>query len=102
MQKPTDAIENLRNSQRQLDADGCHVGVSRQALEETLEWTEWAYNRIVKLEKEVDRLVADGFSNSGPTRADAVYRLMSEAHDFREVEVWLAAWDACEKSQLKP
>ena len=54
MQKPTDAIENLRNSQRQLDADGCHVGVSRQALEETLEWAEWAYNRIVKLEKELD------------------------------------------------
>lgn len=56
MQKPTDAIENLRNSQRQLDADGCHVGVSRQALDETLEWAEWAYNRIVKLEKEVDDL----------------------------------------------
>lgn len=30
------AIENLRNSQRQLDADGCEVGVSRQAVDETL------------------------------------------------------------------
>jgi hypothetical protein len=55
-----------------------------------------------QLEKEVDRLVADGFPNSGPTRADAVYRLMAEAHDFREPEVWLAAWAACEKSQQKP
>ncbi len=31
------ATENLKASQRQLDADGCHVGVSRQALEECLE-----------------------------------------------------------------
>lgn len=56
MQKPTDAIENLRNSQQQLDMDSGHVGVSRQALDKTLEWAEWAYNRIVKLEKEVDDL----------------------------------------------
>lgn len=27
------AIENLRACQRQLDMDGCEVGVSRQALE---------------------------------------------------------------------
>lgn len=30
------AIENLKTNQRQLDADGCEVGVSRQALDETL------------------------------------------------------------------
>ena len=30
------AIANLRSHQRQLDADGCEVGVSRQAIEETL------------------------------------------------------------------
>lgn len=56
MKIPEDAILNLRNSQRQLDADGCHVGVSRQALEETLEWVQWAYFRICQLEKEVDDL----------------------------------------------
>ena len=56
MKKPTEAIENLRNSQQQLDMDACQVGVSRQALEEALEWAEWSYNRIVKLEKEVDDL----------------------------------------------
>lgn len=36
---PTDiapAIENLTNCQRQLDMDGCEVGVSRQALDEVL------------------------------------------------------------------
>lgn len=31
-----DAIENLREHQRQLDADGCEVAVSRQAVDETL------------------------------------------------------------------
>ena len=30
------AIKNLKTNQRQLDADGCEVGVSRQALDETL------------------------------------------------------------------
>lgn len=30
------AIENLRTNQRQLDMDGCEVGVSRQAVVETL------------------------------------------------------------------
>ena len=29
-------IVALRDNQRQLDADGCEVGVSRQALDETL------------------------------------------------------------------
>lgn len=36
--RPDAAIENLTNCQRQLDMDGCEVGVSRQALEEVLEW----------------------------------------------------------------
>lgn len=30
------AVANLRANQRQLDMDGCEVGVSRQALDETL------------------------------------------------------------------
>jgi hypothetical protein len=30
------AIDNLKHNQRQLDMDGCEVGVSRQALEEVL------------------------------------------------------------------
>lgn len=30
------ASENLKSNQRQLDMDGCEVGVSRQAVEETL------------------------------------------------------------------
>lgn len=35
---PTDALENLRTNQQQLDQDGVTVGVSRQALEEVLAW----------------------------------------------------------------
>lgn len=56
MKQPIEAIANLTQWQRQLDVDGCHVGVSRQALEETLQWAEWAFKRIVKLEQEVDDL----------------------------------------------
>ena len=33
----SDASANLKTNQRQLDMDGCEVGVSRQAVEETLE-----------------------------------------------------------------
>ena len=33
-----EAIENLRQHQQQLDADGSFVGVSRQALEEALDF----------------------------------------------------------------
>ena len=36
--RPVAAIENLRTAQRQLDADGTEVGVSRQALDEVLDW----------------------------------------------------------------
>ncbi len=32
----TTALEALKGHQQQLDADGCMVGVSRQALDETL------------------------------------------------------------------
>lgn len=35
--KAQTALDNLRTNQRQLDADGCEVGVSRQALDETLD-----------------------------------------------------------------
>lgn len=39
-QKGHAAVANLRACQRQLDMDGCEVGVSRQALEETLALTD--------------------------------------------------------------
>lgn len=35
-----EAIKNLETNQQQLDADGCMVGVSRQALDETLKLVE--------------------------------------------------------------
>lgn len=36
VEEPSAAIESLTGNQRQLDMDGCHVGVSRQALDEVL------------------------------------------------------------------
>lgn len=35
-ESPLGAIQNLTEYQHQLDMDGCHVGVSRQALDEVL------------------------------------------------------------------
>lgn len=37
---PYDAICNLKEYQRQLDMDGCEVGVSRQAVDEVLAFAE--------------------------------------------------------------
>jgi hypothetical protein len=39
---PVEAIKNLREYQKQLDMDGCHVGVSRQALDEVLDYIDRA------------------------------------------------------------
>lgn len=36
MKKMSAAVENLKSNQRQLDMDGCEVGVSRQALDEAI------------------------------------------------------------------
>lgn len=36
--RPTAAIEQLRDHQQQLDQDGCFVGVSRQAIDEVLQY----------------------------------------------------------------
>ena len=43
----SEAIEQLKNHQKQLDADGVMVGVSRQALDEVLD-------RIAELESKLD------------------------------------------------
>jgi hypothetical protein len=37
------AVRNLRTNQRQLDMDGCEVGVSRQAIEEAIV----AFDRLI-------------------------------------------------------
>jgi len=65
----SEAINQLKNHQQQLDADGVMVGVSRQALEEVLE-------RIAALEK-----VAEA--------AKPVYEISFRRNDF---------WDALGKS----
>lgn len=54
------AIENLTENQQQLDADGIMVGVSRQALDETLAIMGEMYrvlNRICELNRD-GRIIA--------------------------------------------
>ena len=71
------AIEALTNNQRQLDADGCEVGVSRQALDELLAGYAALYHSAVLYEPypvawqqikdgkwvECSEFVAKGWSN---------------------------------------
>lgn len=56
----SDASDNLRNCQRQLDMDGCEVGVSRQALDETLD----DYDRLLMIEDQA-KLLIDEIRRSG-------------------------------------
>ncbi len=63
------AIENLRENQRQLDADGCEVGVSRQAVDETLTALDYAVAML--------RVIADGAAGSdAPSLAQAALDLV--------------------------
>lgn len=61
--KEHEAVINLRENQFQLDADGCMVGVSRQALEEALERIAEQDAEIADLRKQLEdtstKLVAD-------------------------------------------
>ena len=50
------ALENLKTNQQQLDQDGVMVGVSRQALDETLALVEELLAEVMRLEAEVHRL----------------------------------------------
>lgn len=50
---------NLKSNQRQLDADGCEVGVSRQALDETLA----QYDDMLDALKTALRMVEKEFPN---------------------------------------
>lgn len=51
-----EAIENLRTCQRQLDMDGCEVGVSRQAVDETLIALDYAVSAL--------RIIRDGVADA--------------------------------------
>jgi hypothetical protein len=57
----TPAFDNLKTHQRQLDADGCEVGVSRQALDEVLALVERLHGERA-LYPSKDR---SGFSSGG-------------------------------------
>lgn len=53
------AIENLKSNQRQLDRDGCEVGVSRQALDEALTLHDNLTHACELARSALDRLMGD-------------------------------------------
>lgn len=68
------AIENLKSNQRQLDMDGCEVGVSRQAVEETLDIASDLYSALVMVRDADDDCEKDGLPTIPPgarSRIDA-------------------------------
>lgn len=89
------AIESLKNYQQQLDADGCMVGVSRQALDETLAFVAAILSTEAAPSEPVAWIVTDAQVNSA---------CMSYRHDFGlmspdkreklrfEAREWLHAW----------
>lgn len=83
------AIENLRGCQRQLDMDGCEVGVSRQAVDETLEITAVLFSALRRL---VGNKAA--FDRSSGNQADAYYCLVKGCDAD-----WKAALAAIEKAE---
>ena len=62
-------------------------------------------SRLAKLEafvaKEKALMVKDGFNDSGPVEWECRYRGLKELPDFKESEVWEAAWKACEKNHYE-
>lgn len=46
MMRPHKAIQSLDNHQEQLDHDGVMVGVSRQALQEVLDYIGWIEDQL--------------------------------------------------------
>lgn len=62
VERPSEAIEVLAGPYRQLDMDGVIVGVSRQAIDETL-----AY--LTQLEAQLAKLQADGDKLAGAATA---------------------------------
>jgi len=63
MNKPTEAIKNLRANQEQINIDGSMVGVSRQALEEVLNYIDPPEDDL----GELDPAKACGFGDEGCT-----------------------------------
>ena len=65
---PQTAAQNLENCQRQLDMDGCEVGVSRQALDEVLAELKVCHEVIGAY------VIAEAFADTFPDdEADAKY-----------------------------
>ena len=60
------AVVNLRTNQRQMDADGVTVSVSRQAVEETLALTEALFEAAAELEGWISRALVSSYTDRKP------------------------------------
>lgn len=78
------AWENLRNCQRQLDQDGCEVGVSRQALDETLDALSTAQARIEKLEGDLYETWTDDYGTGWTRPTGWAYAQVCKARDKQQ------------------
>ena len=65
------ASEQLRSHQEQLDADGIMVGVSRQAVDETLAQYNALRNALKVLLNEATSFSVSGVNHKGPALAQA-------------------------------
>ena len=101
---PEEAIKHLTNNQRQLDMDGCEVGVSRQALDEVLDYisrttpsAQPVASGAVDLALRDAACVFDRLRNGKP--GDHVYHLLAE--NCRRGLTALAAQKAVDVEALK-
>lgn len=87
------AIKNLREHQQQMDIDGCRVGVSRQALDETLDYIETMHNvhddLVADLEKSNETLQSciDEFTGDTVAKARAQVRLAYNKKTLAKLKV---------------
>lgn len=76
------AVANLREHQRQLDADGCEVGGSRQALDETLALLDAMRLRLKNMVHALDAAqsdAADMFARKIDATRNAALKTLAEA-----------------------
>lgn len=103
----SEATEQLRNHQTQLDIDGIMVGVSRQAIDECLQEIEAQAARITELEgllaemKSSCRSIGDEHGNLTCPGADvlAYWKERAERLEGQLVEAWEALqWYASDEA----
>lgn len=82
-----EAVINLREHQLQLDADGCMVGVSRQALEETFDLITAMQERIAELEADLSQAL-DDHADTGKALLESKKRISALEKEVRYLRTY--------------